>query len=87
MSPLTALMKDQVSTITKMGLSAAVISDRESMSSTVKNRIKNGEFQIVFISPESPFMSKEWKNTLSSKVYRDNLAGFIVDEAHCIKKW
>ena len=60
-------MKDQVSTINKMGVSAAVISDRKSRSSTVKDRIKNGEFQIVFPSPESPFMSMEWKNTLSSK--------------------
>ena len=58
-SPLTALMKDQVSSITKMGLYVAVISDKESMSSTEKNRIKNGEFLIVFTSPESLFMSME----------------------------
>ena len=43
-SPLTALMKDQVSSITEMGLSDAAISDKESTSSTVKNRIKNDEF-------------------------------------------
>ena len=59
MSPLTALMKDQVSSITQMSLSVAVISDKESTSSTVKNRIKNGEFQIVFTSPEYLFMSIE----------------------------
>ena len=35
-SPLTALMKDQVSSITEMSLSSAVISDKESTSSTVK---------------------------------------------------
>ena len=35
-SPLTALMKDQISSITEMGLLAAVISDKESTSSTVK---------------------------------------------------
>ena len=29
----------------------------------------------LFTSPESLFMSMEWKNTLSSKVYRDNLVG------------
>ena len=49
-SPLTALMKDQVSIITNMGLSAAVISDRVSMSSTVKNRIKNDEFRFFYKS-------------------------------------
>ena len=65
-----------------MGLSATVISDKESTSSTVKNRIKKGDFQIVFARPESLFMSMERKNTLSSAVYRDNLVGFVVDEAH-----
>ena len=48
MSPLTALIKDQVSSITEMGLSAAVISDKDSTSSTVKNRIKNGNL-ILFL--------------------------------------
>ena len=37
-SPLTALMKDQVSSITEVDLSAAVISDKESTSSTVKHK-------------------------------------------------
>ena len=46
-SSLTALMKDQVISITEMGLSAAVISDKESTPSTVKNRIKNGDFKLL----------------------------------------
>jgi len=86
-SPLIALMKDQVSSITEIGLSAALILDKESTPSTVKTGIKNGDFQVVFSSPESLFLSTEWKSMLSSKVYRENLVGFIVDEAHCVKKW
>ena len=75
-SLLTALMKDQVSSITEMGLSAAVKSEKESASSTVKTGIKNGKFQIVCTSPESLFNAEI--------IY---LVGFVVDEAHCIKKW
>ena len=51
-----------------------------------KQAIKNGMFQIVFISPEALILLK-WRNMLSNKVYRDNLVAFVADEAHCIKKW
>lgn len=86
-SPLIALMKDQVSSITAIGLTATVISDKESTPTAVRALIKKGEFQIVFVSPEALFMSTEWRNMLASKIYKDNLVGFVVDEAHCIKKW
>ena len=46
-----------------------------------------GNVSIVFISPEALFISTKWKSMLSSDIYRENLVGFIVDEAHCIKKW
>ena len=86
-SPLIALMKDQVAAITGLGLSAALVSDRESTSATVRAGIKGGDYQVVFVSPESLFRSTEWRSMLSSSVYRENLVGFVVDEAHCIKKW
>ena len=80
-------MKDHISSIPKRVFQLLSYRIRNQHLQTVKNRIKNGEFQIVFTSPESLLMSMEWKNTLSSKVYRDNLVGFVVDEAHCIQKW
>ena len=76
-------MKDQVSSITAIGLSAAMVSGKESTPPTVKVTIKKG----IFMSPEALFMSTEWRNMLSSDIYRENLMGFIIDEAHCIKKW
>ena len=86
-SPLIALMKDQVSSITAIGLSAAMVSGKESTPPAVKVAIKKGDYQIIFMSPEALFMSTEWRNMLSSDIYRENLMGFIIDEAHCIKKW
>ena len=86
-SPLIALMRDQVGSITAMGITATYISDKEAAGSKErKQAIKNGMFQIVFISPEALILLK-WRNMLSNKVYRDNLVAFVVDEAHCIKKW
>jgi len=46
-----------------------------------------GEFQIVFSSPEMLFMSKHWRNMLTSDVYSSQLQAFVIDEAHTCKKW
>ncbi len=63
-----------------------MISDRESTPISMKNDIKKGNYQIIFISPEALFVSIEWRNVLSSDVFQNNLVGFVVDEAHCVKK-
>ena len=46
--------------------------------------MQNGEYQVVFVSPEI-LSSPEWRNMLSSDTYSENLIGFKIDEAHCIK--
>jgi superfamily II DNA helicase RecQ len=79
-------MKDQISSITALGLTATLVSDREAIPKAAREEIKKGFFQVIFISPEALFRSAEWRNMLSSQVFRSNF-GFIVDEAHCIKKW
>ena len=87
-SPLIALMKNQVASITKIGLSVTYVSDRDTkLASTSEQSVMKGNVSIVFISPEALFISTKWKSMLSSDIYRENLVGFIVDEAHCIKKW
>ena len=86
-SPLIALMKDQVGTIKRMGISATYVSDKESITTLMRQGIERGDYQIVFASPEALFLGTQWRCMLSSSVYHLNLVGFIVDEAHCIKKW
>lgn len=83
-SPSIALMNDQVDSINAMGISAIKIG----LSNTIelKDHIKHGDFQVLFISPEN-LVSLEWRNMLASGTYRCNLIGFVVDEAHCIQKW
>ncbi len=46
-SPLIALMQDQVSAATAMGVSAIHITDKHATKSIVKQSVKNGEYQIV----------------------------------------
>ena len=59
-SPLIALMEDQVATFTSAGLSAAYVND-ENPSKDTQRMIKRGEYQLVFISPEALFKTLEWR--------------------------
>lgn len=86
-SPLIALMKDQASSFTEKDIPAAYVSDRDSTDRETRRKIIHGEFQLVFISPEALFLATEWRRMLSGDLYRKNLVGFVVDEAHCVKKW
>ncbi len=79
-------MKDQVAAFTSIGMTAAFVND-ESANREQHRKIKRGECQLVFISPEGLFKTLEWRGMLSTDVYRKNLVGFIIDEAHCVKKW
>ena len=84
-SPLVALMEEQVTRVEALGISAVHVSGTK-----LKERMKmakEGRIQVIFISPEALFSGTVWKQLLSTDVYRTNLAGMIVDEAHCIKKW
>ncbi len=49
--------------------------------------IHEGQYQVVFFSPESLLTEETWRDMLQSEVYQENTVGFIVDEAHCVKKW
>ena len=82
-SPLIALMNDQLDVLNAMKITAAKLSSSNSLE---LNNIKKGHIQVLFISPEN-LVALEWQNMLASSVYRSNLIGFVVDEAHCIQKW
>ena len=48
--------------------------------------IMNGDFQVVFTSPEMLF-KKQWRYMLTSDVYTARLRAFVIDEAHTCKTW
>ena len=41
---------------------------------------------MVFSSPESLLGNGRWQSVLSSDVYKKNLIGVVVDEAHCVSQ-
>ena len=85
-SPLIALMKDQVAHCSSCGLMAGIISS-DSSDYSMRKEILEGKCQVVFISPESLFTGRRWRDMLREEPCLSKLVGFVVDEAHCVRKW
>ena len=68
------------------GITAAFVG-KEQEDKMVKDGVLKGQYQLLFISPESLIMNLQWREMLCSEVYQQNLVGLAVDEAHCVTKW
>ena len=83
-SPLIALMKDQVDSLTKVGIPATFINSSLSLDETNSRleEIKNGDYRLVYIAPER-FYNQDFVNSLKDF----KVALLAIDEAHCISQW
>lgn len=83
-SPLIALMKDQVESLQSRGISAerldSSLSSEESFA--VYKRMQSGDLKILFIAPER-FSNPNFLNRLKQV----RIALLAIDEAHCISEW
>ena len=85
-SPLVALMKDQVAQCSSRGLAAGFVST-DPNDHSMRRQVMEAKFQIVFMTPEALFAGRKWRELLKEEPYHSNLVGFVIDEAHCVKKW
>ena len=85
-SPLISLMKDQVAKFGDKGLKCAFVGG-EQEDEDIKLGVLSGDYQLIYISPESLLRILQWREMLRSAVYQDNLVAIAVDEAHCVEKW
>ena len=83
MSPLIALIADQISALTRRGISAASITP--DMDSDSISEINEGKYSMVFLSSE--LLVGRWRKLLEIPVYQEKLIGLVIDEAHCVLKW
>ena len=82
-SPLKCLMEDQVARFSSRG----VRSTKEKCKQSVLGQdVENGQYQIVFFSPECMLTELKWREMFRSEVYQKNVIGLVIDEAHCIEK-
>ena len=83
-SPLIALMQDQVAQLTQMGIPACMMNssvDRPEQSRMMQKACE-GEYRLLYLSPERLAVPETiaW-------LQRVPLLFFVIDEAHCISEW
>jgi len=83
-SPLIALMKDQVDSLQASGISATFLNSSLDASES-KARLQglhNGKYKLLYVAPER-LMLDSWEDKLQSW----NINLIAIDEAHCISEW
>ena len=85
-SPLIALMKDQVDALVSNGVEAAFLNSTQTAKQQVEvfDRIKSGKLKLLYVAPERLFQSGD-QFTRFLKTIQVSL--FAIDEAHCISSW
>jgi len=83
-SPLIALMQDQVASLKAQNISADMISSAQSREDIddIVYSIRMGELKFLYISPER--LNTSWTLNLLRGL---NINFFVIDEAHCISQW
>ncbi|MDR0776488.1 MAG: DNA helicase RecQ [Azonexus sp.] len=87
-SPLIALMQDQVDALTQLGVKAACLNstmDRREAQS-VEQAMFSGNLDLVYIAPERLLLDRMLA-MLDALYEAGKLALFAIDEAHCVSQW
>ncbi len=83
-SPLIALMKDQVDQLQAAGVAATYLNSTLT-AAEAKSRLRGlhkGEWRLLYVAPER-LMLDEWKDNLANW----NITALAIDEAHCVSEW
>ncbi len=83
-SPLIALMQDQVDALAEVGVRAAFLNSTQSYEETVRTEraVRNGDLDLVYVAPERLMTPRCLELLDASKI-----ALFAIDEAHCVSQW
>ena len=87
-SPLIALMHDQVGALHEAGVSAAFLNSTLSMDEAqqVEQRLRRGEITLLYAAPER-ITTPRFLALLDSLYGQNALSLFAIDEAHCVSQW
>ena len=83
-SPLIALMQDQVDALAELGVRAAFLNSTQDFNETlrVERALRRGELDLLYIAPER-LLTQRCLELLDSA----QIGLFAIDEAHCVSQW
>jgi ATP-dependent DNA helicase RecQ len=87
-SPLIALMQDQVDSLRQLGVNAAYLNSSLTTETAreVQGQLLRGELDLLYIAPER-LMNANFLGLLEQIQSKTGLALFAIDEAHCVSQW
>ena len=83
-SPLIALMQDQVDALQQLGIKASFLNSTLSHGdqATIEQKLLSGQLDLLYVAPERLI-----QHTTLDLLSRCQLALFAIDEAHCVSQW
>src|SRR5690348_12714791 len=81
-SPLIALMHDQIRSAEAFGIRAASLTSADSDRERTVERFKKGQLDLLYVAPERATL-----DGFRRLVERVELALIAIDEAHCVSEW
>ncbi len=83
-SPLLALMKDQIDALAARGIKASRLDSTQTLDEyrQVMDDIRSGELRLLYVAPER-FNNERFRASLANV----SVSLFAIDEAHCISEW
>lgn len=87
-SPLIALMQDQVDALKQLGVSAAFLNSSLDADAAreVYRQVNRGELKLLYVAPER-LMTEGFLSLLERLSEENGISLFAIDEAHCVSQW
>lgn len=87
-SPLIALMHDQVAALRELGVEAACLNSSlpPDRADAVERGFAQGAFKLLYVAPER-LRTPRFMSLLEARAKRAGIALFAIDEAHCVAQW
>ena len=83
-SPLIALMQDQVAALERFGVSAACLNSSQGSSeqSAIARRLREGDLRLLYVAPERVLQPRTLEALSAAQI-----SLIAIDEAHCVSQW
>ncbi len=87
-SPLIALMQDQVDALLQSGVKAAFLNSSQDFDTAIaiERRLMTGDLDLLYVAPER-LLTERFLGLLDQLNEQQRIALFAIDEAHCVSQW